>query len=238
MYHIAICDDESGPRSALRGYTDRFAAETGKPFRCTGFSSANELLRDYPKNLDLLFMDIRMGGIDGMTAARQIRAFDSQVCLIFITTEHQYALEGYSVRAFGFLKKPVTYTQFRHELTSALHHIDFLRARDDCILLKSGGQAQRLPVFSILYCEVRNHSVEVHFQSESRSYHCQMKELEELLSPYGFFRCHASYLVNSAHIARIEADSLLLDSGNRVPVSQHRRKAFLSALSRYMGDCL
>lgn len=238
MYHIGVCDDESVSRNLLCGYIDRFSTETDRLLRHCVFSSANELLRDYPKDLDLLLLDIRMNGIDGMTAAKEIRAFDSQVCLIFITTEHQYAIEGYAVRAFGFLKKPVGYTQFRHELTSALNHIDSLRARDGFALLKNRGQMERLPVSTILYCEVRNHSVEVHLQSANRSYHCQMKELEELLSPYGFFRCHASFLINSAHITRIEADSLLLDSGDRVPVSQHRRKAFLAALSRYMGDRL
>ena len=129
MYHVAVCDDESMSRNLLCGYIDRFGAETGKALRRAVFSSANELLRDYPNGLDLLLLDIRMGGIDGMTAAKEIRAFDSQVCLIFITTEHQFALEGYSVRAFGFLKKPVGYTQFRHELTSALNHIDSLRVR-------------------------------------------------------------------------------------------------------------
>lgn len=236
MYHIAVCDDESMSRDLLCRYINQLSTEVGKTLRHSVFSSANELLREYPKDLDLLLLDIRMNGIDGMTAAKEIRAFDPQVCLIFITTEHQYAIEGYAVRAFGFLKKPVGYTQFRHELSSALNHIDALRTRDDFVLLKNGGQAERLPVSGILYCEVRNHSVEVHLQSANRSYHCQMKALEELLSRYGFFRCHASFLVNSAHIARIETDNLLLDSGARVPISQHRRKAFLAALSRYVGN--
>lgn len=62
-----------------------------------------------------------------------------------------------------------------------------------------------------------------------------MKDLEEQLSAYGFFRCHASYLVNCSHIARIEPEALLLNNGDRVPVSQHRRKEFLAALSQYMG---
>ena len=234
MYHIAICDDESGTRSTLYNYVERFGGEFGKPLHCVVFHSANELLQAYPKKLDLLFLDIRMAGIDGMTAAKEIRSFDPQVCLIFITTEHQYALEGYSVRAFGFLKKPVSYAQFYHELSCALNHIDALRARDDCIFLKTGGQSERLLVSSILYCEVRNHSVEVHLQNGKRLYRCQMKELEELLASYGFFRCHASYLVNSARIVRIETDSLLLDRGDRVPISQHRRKALLTDLSRHM----
>lgn len=238
MYQIAICDDEETTRDVLRSYVERYEVEHGKSLRCVLFPSANELLRSYPEGVDLLLMDIHMGGIDGMTAAKQIRQFDPQVCLIFITTEHQYALEGYSVRAFGFVKKPVGYTQFRHELTSALNHIDTLRARNDFILLKSGGQTERLPVSSILYCEVRNHSVEVHTLGGPHSYYCPMKAVEELLSPYGFFRCHASFLVNSAHIARIDSDGLLMDSGDQVPVSQHRRKDFLAALSRYMGERL
>lgn len=238
MYQIAVCDDENAMRNTLRDYADRFCAEFSKPLHCTFFPSANELLQAYPKDLDLLFLDIRMTGVDGMTAAREIRSFDQQVCLIFITTEHQYALEGYSVRAFGFLKKPVSYTQFCHELIGALNHIDAMRARNDYILLKSGGQSERLSVSGILYCEVRNHSVDVHLLNGKRLYRCQMKQLEELLAPYGFFRCHASYLVNSARIVRIETDSLLLDNGDRVPISQHRRKAFLAGLSRYMGKQL
>lgn len=109
------------------------------------------------------------------------------MCLIFITTMHQYALEGYSVRAFGFVKKPVSYMEFRHELTSAINQIDTLRARNNYITLKGGGQMERLPVSRIMYCEVRNHSLEVHMTGETRFFRCQMKAVEELLLPYGFF---------------------------------------------------
>lgn len=172
MYQIGICDDEDTTRDILRNYVERYGTEQGRPLNCAMFSSANELLRDYPKGVDLLLLDIHMGGINGMTAAKQIRAFDSEVCLIFITTEHQYALEGYSVRAFGFLKKPVGYTQFRRELSCALNHIDTLRARDECILLKNGAQMERFPVSRILYCEVRNHSVDVHLLGRMSSFHC------------------------------------------------------------------
>lgn len=236
MYRIAICDDEIRVRDALLGYLDRYAAESEQIFQTIQYSSANTLLQNYPEHLDLLFLDIQMDGIDGMTAARQIRTFDEQVCLIFITTMHQYALEGYSVRAFGFVKKPVSYVEFRHELISAINQIDTLRARSNFITLKSRGQMERLPVSRILYCEVRNHSVEVHMTGETRSYRCQMKELETQLIPYGFFRCHASYLVNSAHIVRIETTGLILSDGGNIPVSQHRRKEFLSGLSKYMGE--
>lgn len=237
MYRIAVCDDESRMCETLQGYLDRWAGETGQNVQSVLFSSANDLLRDYPKDLDILFLDIQMAGVDGMAAARQIRTFDERVCIIFITTMHQYALEGYSVRAFGFVKKPVSYARFRHELTSAIHQVDSVRARDNYVTLRSGNAMERLPVSRLVYCEVRNHSVDVHLDGgEVRSYRCQMKELEEMLAPYGFFRCHAAFLVNSARIARIGAAQLDLNDGSAVPVSQHRRKDFLAALTRYMGE--
>ena len=235
MYKIAVCDDESIVRDTLLNYLDRYAAEQGEPLQILSFSSANDLLADYPAGLDLLFLDIRMGGVDGMAAARHIRAFDERVCIIFITSLHQYALEGYSVRAFGFLKKPVSYSAFRGELSSALRHIQVLRDRDQTITLRSAGQPERLSVSRILYCEVNNHTVRVHLTDGVRTYRCSMKELEALLAPHGFFRCHAAFLVNSAAIDRIDAASLTLTDGSMLPVSQHRRREFLAALSRYLG---
>ena len=62
-----------------------------------------------------------------------------------------------------------------------------------------------------------------------------MKELEEQLMPYGFFRCHASYLVNNESISRIDATQLTLKDGTVIPISQRRRKEFLAELSAYVG---
>ena len=63
-----------------------------------------------------------------------------------------------------------------------------------------------------------------------------IRELEEQLSGYGFFRCHASYLVAAEAIQEIRQSEILLKDGNIVPISQRRRKAFMSALSSYYGD--
>lgn len=104
MLNIAICDDESSIREILIDYVERYRRENTEEINLMVFASADRLLVDYPKELDILFMDIAMDGIDGMTAARNVRLFDEKLCIIFVTSMVNYALQGYEVRAFGFIK--------------------------------------------------------------------------------------------------------------------------------------
>ena len=236
MFRIAYCDDEKNCRDQLLGYLSRYAKETGEEFEILGFDNADRLLLNYPKDLDLLFLDIAMGGIDGMEAAHEIRRYDPTVCIIFITTMFQYALDGYAVRAFGFVKKPVLYDEFSHEITCALRQIESMRSHEKYYTVKFNDTIQRLPVSKISYCEVQNHSAYLHLDDAVVECRSQMNTLEEDLNPYGFFRCHASFLVNTNWIKRIEAMELELKTGERIPISQRKKKDFLAALSLYVGD--
>lgn len=236
MYRIAVCDDEAPARENIVRMLNEIAAQNGRKFDCVCFSSANELLREYRADWDILFLDISMPGMDGMSAARQIRKNDPELLLIFVTSMQQYALEGYAVRAFGFVTKPFKAMEFTYEVEAALRQIDARRMTKSTITLRSRNQMDRLVVSDILYCEVENHSVRVRIYGEDRQYRYQMKELEAMLGRYGFFRPHSSYLVNHLAIQKIGQDSLLLKDGSTVPISRSRRKAFLAQMVQYMGE--
>lgn len=231
MYRVAICDDEAPVRECLRGYLARYGRETGQPLEIAEFSSADALVREWPSGTDLLLLDIFMRGVDGMDAARQIRTFDQSVCIIFITTMYQRAIDGYAVRAFGFIRKPVSYAELRHELDCALRQIDFVRGQERFITLRAAGVSHRLPVSRIVYCEVRDHDMLVRMDGATSAYRYSMKELEGLLLPCGFLRCHSSYLVNPRHIRSVGQAQLVLKDGSSIPISQRRRREFLLALA-------
>ena len=116
MWKTIICDDEQEMRSAVRANLERFSEETGERFSVTELTSGEALLFNLTEDTDIIFLDIKMNGITGMDAARKLREKNSRVCIVFITTMTQYALEGYEVHAFGFLKKPVSYAQFRLQI--------------------------------------------------------------------------------------------------------------------------
>lgn len=236
MVHIALCDDEEKARQQLNRALTLFFRERVQDVQISIFASADELLQSYPENLDLLLLDIQMDGTDGIAAAAQIRTFDPDVCIIFITTMYQRAIEGYSVRAFGFIRKPVSVSEFRHELSCALIQIERNHERDKFLTLRIGTATQRISIRSISHCEVRNHTILIHAGGAPLEYRGQMKDFEAQLLPYGFFRCHASFLVNGRQISRINQTSLILKDGTEVPISQRRRKEFLDALSKYIGE--
>lgn len=234
MLNCVICDDEAIMRERLTQYLHRFEWDTGNKFHITAFQSGDELLRTYPRNTDLLLLDIQMEGSSGMDVAKRVREFDRDVCIIFITTMHQMAMEGYKVRAFGFLKKPVTYPEFRYELREAMAQIK--GAKKQSIVLKSGTELRKLNADDILYIEVRNHNVEIHSATGTEEFYIQLKELAARLQSHGFFCPHTSYLVNQRHIAKVGKEALTLTDGTVIPISKHRRKEFLTELTNYVGD--
>ena len=236
MMHVVICDDEAHTREQLEQALLRFGKEQDVALEIQKFSSGDSLLQEYPQELDLLLLDIAMAGIDGVEAAKRIRTFDSEVQIIFITTMFQRAIEGYAIRALGFIKKPVRYAELRHEMAYAVRQISRKRAEGHFITLHARGNAYRMPVEEISYCEVRGHSMRVCINGAVNEYRCTVRELESALRPYGFFRCHASYLVSGRFVRQIGSASLTLKDGTEIPISQRRKKEFLSLLSGYLGE--
>ena len=236
MYRIVVCDDEKVIRESIVKALGRYQKENDVELEVLEFASADALLVGYPSDVDLILLDISMPGVDGMAAAKEIRLFDTEVCIIFITTMYQRAIDGYKVRAFGFIRKPVSYEEFSHEISAALKSIHRSRERDHYLTAKASGKSYRIPVSALSDCEVRGHTMNLCVDGDVREYRYSIRELEEDLKAHGFFRCHASFLVNCEAISEIRQTDILLKDGTVIPISQRKKKEFLSALSEYLGE--
>ena len=120
MRNIAIVEDEDGAAEILQSHIEQFAKTNGQEFTVRRFRDAVELLTDYKPLYSVVFMDIQMPHMDGMTAAMQLRALDKTVSIIFITNLVQYAQKGYEVDAIAYLLKPVSYFDFALKFKKAL----------------------------------------------------------------------------------------------------------------------
>ena len=110
MLRIGICDDSADARVALRAALERaLERRRGDGGTFFEFSSGEGLLRWLEKHageLDLVFLDIEMGELDGMETARRLREADEGLLLVFVTGYTDYVFDGYSVGALGYLMKP------------------------------------------------------------------------------------------------------------------------------------
>lgn len=235
MLNFVLCDDEESARRQLADYIRRFSAETGEQVRITEFSSGEELLTGYPYDTDILLLDIHMGATDdGMKTARRLRESAPDVCIIFITNLSQYALKSYSVRAFGFLPKPVIYPAFLNEVTQAAERLRRQASRHLLIRDREWGLLLQVDVKDISYFEVKNH--DIYAVTKKRRLFCRgtLSGLERDLASCGFFRCHAAFLINCRYIASIDQQITLAD-GTQIPISRSKRKDFLQKLTEYVG---
>ena len=110
---IAICDDENTFLKELEEKIVKIIPRLDcdvEPFSC-----AEDLLSS-DMAFDIVFLDIEMDGMDGMSCARKIRQSDKDIPIVFLTSHTEMAVEGYEVSAFRFLQKPVDDTKLKRTL--------------------------------------------------------------------------------------------------------------------------
>ena len=237
MLNIALCDDEERFRQQIQQFLIRYETETGEKINISSFSSGEDLLTHFPHETDILLLDIEMERPNGLETARRLRATVPDLCIIFITGYAQYALKSYSVRAFGFLPKPVAYSVLKNELNLAVTQLRRRSSRYVLIKDRENDTLHQLDVRDIYYFEVKDHDVIAVTSEKVFHYRGTMNTLEQELAENGFFRCHASYLVNQRYISSVNQDVILTD-GTVIPISRPRRKAFLQRLADYVGEML
>ena len=231
--NIAVVDDEEAIREQIRG----FIKKRNPGFNISGFATGEELLTA-DKEFDIIFLDIQMEGMGGIEAARTLRQSGVDAVVIFITGIREYVFEAFDVSAFHYLLKPIEEQKFMEVLGKATDEAGKRKGqREKQIFIRAKNQGYTLNLNGILYIESRGKKVEVHttdMEDIIESY-ATMDELEGQLGD-GFYRCHRGYLVNMAHIARYDSDSIFLSSGEKVYLTRKKRNEFVKAYMWYLQN--
>ena len=132
MIRIGIVDDEKQERDQLKQALARFGAENGTELNVQEFDCAAVYLAAQDRDFDILYLDIDMPQMSGMELAEKIRETDQDVILIFCTNLQQFALNGYSVGALGFIVKPIQWYSFHIWLVlTILLDVSYKRGKPD-----------------------------------------------------------------------------------------------------------
>ena len=231
MLRIGICDDSADARIALRAALERALDRRKGEGTFFEFSSGEGLLRWMEKHageLDLVFLDIEMGELDGMETARRLRLADEGLQLVFVTGYTDYVFDGYSVGALGYLMKPPQPDRLDEVLDRGLEAR--LRDGDKAFLCRCGETMYRIPKKSILYFASDRRQVSCVAAARTYTFYGKLDEVERAVGE-GFVRIHQRYLVRSAAVDRLEGSQVFIGE-EALPVSRACRSAALAALAR------
>lgn len=236
MIHVGICDDEKVFVDHLTQLLARYSDETGQEIKTTAYYDGLELIEHYDTTLDLIFLDIRMRLVDGLKTAECVRKQDERVAIIFLTTLSEYALEGYQYQATNYIVKPLGYARLKSEMDRfiARHSKETLPA----LVVANDDGRFKVPLESIHYIETYKRNLLLHAEQGDIVCYKSMKEMEAELATADFLRCHTSYLVNLFYVQNVQKLELTLVTGEKVPISQPKRKAVMTRLAEYWGALL
>lgn len=212
---IGVCDDESIIREEIMELCNKFKDLNLIQYEVIGFPSGDELLK-YNEQIDILFLDIQMKGTNGLKTAERIRDKDDSMLIIFLTGLKGYMQEGYRVRAFRYLLKPVNEESFMKVLGES---ISDLKKNSKAILVK-GSNTVYLKLKDIIYIEYMNDKRCTLIRTKNNCYESttSMNEWELILDNGDFFRVHKAYIINMEYIKEIDK-GLLMDNDEKVEVS-------------------
>ena len=228
---ICFCDDEASTRSQFERMAAAWEEQRGEAAELQLYNSAEQLLFevDQPEAqelaFDLILLDIQMGGMDGITLARQLRAQDKRVTLAFLTAAREYVFEGYEVQAVRYLLKPM-------QQEKVFELLDLARQKQPSLILNCADEKKKLYLSQIAAIEAQGHYLIFHTTTGQLQQKASLSSLAGHLGD-SFVMSHRSFYVNLAHLLRISRTECTLDTGLTVPVSRGAYKNLNEQFIRY-----
>lgn len=236
-----IIDDEPSARQFLAALLEKFFPHVEVIAQADSIKTGIETLN---KNKpDLVFLDIEMPHGHSFDILENVDNLDYEI--VFITAHNQYALDAFKFSAIDYLLKPVKISDIKRALDRFEKRsdnsgekekirvlLDNLNQNLNRIVLPTSKGFEIASINEILRCEGdRNYTNFVFSDGRKILVSKTLKEFEDLLTNYGFFRIHQSYLVNLKYIKKFfkgKSPEIEMHDGEILPIARNRKEEFLN----------
>ena len=226
---IAICDDEELYRVELKTILDKLLINVD--YNIDTFDDGNRLVESFKAlPYDILFLDIEMPAVDGITLAKSLRAMSEKVFIVFLTSHVEYAIEGYEVNALRYLTKPVDI----EKLKEVIRYVQEKQGASRQLIIKEDGEELLININDVIYLESMNQNVRIVTTQGEHVIRYNIGDFEEQLKNDGFFRSHRGYLISLAKVKKLSKNDVIMEGDVILPVSRSNVKALKDALYTYV----
>lgn len=230
---IAICDDEQEFINKLKEKIDACFL-IASDYNIEEFCSGEALINKYNQSqtpFDIIFLDIELGDLDGIEVAKFIRQRDDEVLIVFLTSHQEFAIKGYEVKAFRFILKSEPMRVFIRHLNEVFKEYSGSRKT---LYIKGKERRFAIKIEDILYIEVFNRKVLIHTVNSVDEFYAKLADIENELSDFFFVKANKSYLVNLAHLEKIDNYNAVLKNGKIINISRRFKNAIDNAFVEFL----
>jgi len=197
---------------------------------------------------DVLFLDIEMPRMNGFRFVEELGDFEGEI--IFITAYNHFAIEAMRISAFDYLVKPVSISDLqnaiarlqqergrhtRERLNVLKQSIGENKSQDSKIAVPTNEGLEFIVIKTIIRIESSTNYSRLYLNNKHSILVTKLlKDFEELLTPYRFFRVHNSHLINLNYISKYirgDGGQVVMENGDVVDVSRRKKDQFLGLLS-------
>ncbi len=220
MITIGICDDEPGYRRIIKEFCEQFFEKIEQEHQYIEFASGEEVLSYTGPKLYLLFLDVELGGVDGIEVLKFVQEADWIWRIVFVSSHAEAVWDSFSIKTLEFARKPIAYEQVEKWIQIAL------RENQENILYEflttAGSMYKKMEDIYILEGE-RNYTY-LHTKKEKWLINDSLKRWQEKMDKTTMLRVHRSFLVNMAHIKKWEKETIYMCNGSKISVGRQYAK--------------
>ncbi|MEG2597042.1 MAG: LytTR family DNA-binding domain-containing protein [Oscillospiraceae bacterium] len=220
MLNVAICDDDIAELAHVTVLLDEYKLDRHVDVNHTAFQSPLELLASIEKGAlyDILLLDVIMPGLDGISTAKEIRLYDKNVQIIFLTSSSEFAVESYVVGAYFYQLKPVWKESFFTLMDNV--SLTLTKKQNESFIVRCSTGITRILIRQLICCEVMNRTLLYHLSDNMTLTSIgSMRNIEQALQKYPcFLKAHRSFLVNMNFIKNISYQEIELENQMKIPI--------------------
>lgn len=234
--NILVCDDDSFFLEYLSKLIEKVLNNNCSITKfSTGYALEMYVDDIRQNNLDILFIDIDLGKENGIEVAKRIKKKLCNIKVIFITGFINYSKNIFETEPTYFLVKPFNYEDLTKALLTAKKAIE--DDRPNTLNIVSKGIVTTINIKKIKYVESIKRQVIIYDSEESFTVYNKLNTIEQYL-PSNFIRCHQSYIINMDRVKYLNMYFFILQSGEKIPVSQSKYNKTKEIFISYLGSTI
>lgn len=198
---------------------------------------------------DVIFLDIEMPRMNGFKMLEEIKN-EKEFDIVFTTAYNNYAIDAIRISAFDYLVKPIAVKDLQNSVarlikTQGKHtpeKLDILRqslsdsrSQNDKISIVTTEGVEFFQISEIFRIESSSNYSKIHFKDgKSLLVTKLLKDFEEILIPYRFYRIHNSHLINLSYIKKYlrgDGGQVIMQNDEVIDVARRKKEEFLKLIS-------